>query len=186
MRYKGTKNIVTTPRFALRASAGKRLLEGISKTQKRLSSPHYNLFYWTRLIPATNQVQSIRLFNPAVCSNRNDMSEWLYLDTFSLKTRFGRPLLVVLQVACADFGHAREFVVARALDNVYPGHIASDPLSVLIESKRDIGSIKLPVADALPGTMRAAEYRMRIPASKESTIRRKGKKVLPHTTWATG
>ena len=32
----------------LRASACKRLLEGISKTRQRLSSPHYNLFYWTR------------------------------------------------------------------------------------------------------------------------------------------
>jgi hypothetical protein len=114
------------------------------------------------------------------------MSERLNLDTFSLKTHFGRPNLVVLQVACADFGHAREFVVSRARDNVYPSLGASDPLSVLIESKRDIGGIKLPIADPLPGTMRATEYRMRIPASKESTIRRKGKKVLSHTTWATG
>jgi len=114
------------------------------------------------------------------------MSERLDLDTLSLESRFRRALLLAVQIEYAHLGHTRELVIARALDNVYPGLIASDPLSVLIESKRDIGSIKLPVADALPGTMRATEYRMRIPASKESTIRRKGKKVLPHTTWATG
>ncbi len=99
------------------------------------------------------------------------MSEWLNLDTFSLKTHFGRPNLVILQVACTDFGHARELVVSRASDYVYPGLGASDPLSVFIESKRDIGGIKLLIADPLPCTMRATEYRMRIPASKESAIR---------------
>ena len=114
------------------------------------------------------------------------MSEWLNLDTFSLKTHLGRPNLLVLQVTYADFGHAREVVASRARDNAYPGHGASDPLSVLIESKRDIAGIKLPIADPLPGTMRATEYRMRIPASKESTIRRKGKKVLSRTARATG
>jgi len=114
------------------------------------------------------------------------MSEWLNLDTFSLKTHFGRPNLIILQVACADFGHARKFVVSRARDNVYPCLGVSDPLSVLIESKRDISCIKLPIADPLPGTMRATENRMRIPASKESTIRRKGKKVLSHTSRAAG
>ena len=110
------------------------------------------------------------------------MSERLNLDTSSLKTYFGRPNLIVLQIACADFGHARELVVARASNNMYPGLGASDPLSVLIESKRDIRRIKLLIADPLPGTMPATEYRMRIPASKESTIRRKGKKVLSHTS----
>ena len=40
-------------------------------------------------------------------------------------------------------------------DNVYPGLGASDPLSVLIESKRDVGGIKLPIADPLPGAIRA-------------------------------
>jgi hypothetical protein len=114
------------------------------------------------------------------------MSERLNLDTSSLKPHFGRPNLFVLQIASADFGHARELVIARAGDNVYPGHGASDPLSVLIESKRDIGGIKLPIADPLPGTMPATEYRMRIPASKESTIRRKGKQVLSHTSRTTG
>jgi len=69
---------------------------------------------------------------------------------------------------------------------VYPGLGASDPISILIESKRDIGGIEPPISDPLPCTMRATEYRMRVPASKESTIRRKGKKVLSHTTWATG
>jgi hypothetical protein len=62
----------------------------------------------------------------------------------------------------------------------------SDPFSVFIESKRDIGGIELPISDLLPRTMRSAEYWMRVPASKESTIRRKRKKVLSHTTWATG
>src|SRR5208337_4168375 len=110
------------------------------------------------------------------------MSERLNLDTFSFKTHFGRPNLFVLQVTNADFGHVRELVVSRTSGNVYPGLGASDPLSVLIESKRDIGGIKLPIADLLPGTMPAIEYRMRIPASKESAIRRKGKKVLSHTS----
>jgi hypothetical protein len=69
---------------------------------------------------------------------------------------------------------------------VYPGFGASDPLSVFIESKRDIGGIELPVTNPFPGTMRATEYRMRIPASKESTVRRKGEEVLSHTCRATG
>jgi hypothetical protein len=42
----------------------------------------------------------------------------------------------------------------------------------LIESKGDICRIELLIADLLPGAMRAAEDRMRIPTSKESTIRR--------------
>jgi hypothetical protein len=57
---------------------------------------------------------------------------------------------------------------------VYPRLGASDPFSVFIESKRDIGGIKLPVADPLPRTMRTTKYWMRIPASKESAIRREG------------
>jgi hypothetical protein len=118
--------------------------------------------------------------------NGDDMSERLNLDTPSLKTYFGRPNLVVLQIACADFGDARELVVTKAEDNVYPGLGASDPISVLIESKRDVGGIELPISDLLPGTMCATEHRMCVPASKESTIRRKGKKVLSYTTWATG
>jgi hypothetical protein len=54
---------------------------------------------------------------------------------------------------------------------MYPRLVTSDPLSVFIESKRDIGSIKISIANPLPGTMRATEYRMRVSASKESTIR---------------
>ena len=115
-----------------------------------------------------------------------EMSERLNLDTFSLKTHFGRPNLVVLQITYADFGHAGELVVSRARDNVYPGLGAADPLSVLIESKGDLGGIKLLSAAPLPGAMPATEHRMRIPASKESAIRRKGKKVLSHTSRATG
>ena len=61
------------------------------------------------------------------------MSEGLNLDTFSLKTHFGRPNLIILQVACADFGHARKFVVSRARDNVYSSLGASDPFFVLIK-----------------------------------------------------
>jgi len=91
------------------------------------------------------------------------MSERLNLDTFSLKTHFGRPNLIILKIACADFGHARKFVVSRARDNVYSSLGASDPLFVLIKPKRDIGGIKLPIADPLPGTMPATEYRMRVP-----------------------
>ena len=51
---------------------------------------------------------------------------------------------------------------------MYPRLGAADPFSVFIESKRDIGGIKLPVADPLPRTMRATKYRMRIPASSDS------------------
>ena len=69
---------------------------------------------------------------------------------------------------------------------MYPSLSASDPLSALIESKRDIGGIKLPVAHPLPRTMRATEYRMRIAASKKSAIRRKRKKVLSYTSRPTG
>jgi hypothetical protein len=98
------------------------------------------------------------------------MSERFDLDTFSLKTHFGRSNFLVLQIACAHFGHARELVVARASNNVYPSLGASDPLSVLIESERDIRGIKLPISNPLPGTMRATEYRMRVSASKESSI----------------
>ena len=98
-------------------------------------------------------------------------SELLYLDTFSRQTPpFACANLVVLQVALAGFCCGRELVVSRALDNVYPDLVASDPLSVSIELKSDIGGIKLPVADALPGTMPATVYRVRIPASKESNI----------------
>jgi hypothetical protein len=39
--------------------------------------------------------------------------------------------------------------------NVYPRLGASDPFSVLIESKRNVGGIKLFIADPLPRTMRA-------------------------------
>lgn len=98
------------------------------------------------------------------------ISERLNLDTFSLKAHFGGPNLVVLQVAGADFGRARKYVVGRTMDNVHPGLGASDPFSVLIESKCDICGIKLPVADLLPDAMRTTKYRMRIPASKESAL----------------
>jgi len=47
---------------------------------------------------------------------------------------------------------------------------ASDPLSTLIESERDITGIKFFVTHWLPGTMTAAECRMRISAPKESAI----------------
>jgi hypothetical protein len=62
---------------------------------------------------------------------------------------------------------------------MYAGLGTSDPFSVFIESKRDIGGIELPISDLLPRTMRSAEYWKRVPASKESTIRRK-RKVLSH------
>ena len=65
---------------------------------------------------------------------------------------------------------------------------ASILLSLLVTAllKRDIGGIKLPVADPVPRTMRATKYRMRIPASKESAIRGKREKVLSDTSRATG
>jgi hypothetical protein len=69
---------------------------------------------------------------------------------------------------------------------MYPSLSASDPLSALIESERDIGGVKLFIAHTLPGTMRATEYRMRISASKKSAIRRKRKKVLSYTSRPTG
>jgi len=98
------------------------------------------------------------------------MSERFYLNAFSRKTPLARADLVVLQVASAGFCCGRELVVSRALDNVYPDFVASDPFSALVESKSDIGGIKLPVTDSLPGTMPATVYRVRIPASKESNI----------------
>jgi len=117
---------------------------------------------------------------------RQEATLRLNLDTFPIKTHFGGPDLLVLQVTCADFGYDGELVVSSAGDNINQGIRAAYPLSVLIESKRDIGGIKLPIANPLPGTMPAAEYRMRIAASKESTIRGKGKEVLSHTRRATG
>jgi len=69
---------------------------------------------------------------------------------------------------------------------MYPSLSASDPLSALIESERDIGGIKLFIAHTLPGTMRATEYRMCISAPKKSAIRRKRKKVLSYTSRPTG
>jgi hypothetical protein len=114
------------------------------------------------------------------------MSRRFNLDTFSLKTNFRRPNLGVLQIARAYFRYACELVATRARDYVYPGLGASDPLSTLIESECDIRGVELTITGPLPGTVRAAEYRMGIPASKESTIRRKGKEVLSHTSRATG
>jgi len=69
---------------------------------------------------------------------------------------------------------------------MYPSLSASDPLSALIESERDIGGVKLFIAHTFPGTMRATEYRMCISASKKSAIRRKRKKVLSYTSRPTG
>jgi len=69
---------------------------------------------------------------------------------------------------------------------MYAGLGASDPLSALIKSERNICGMELFIAHTLPGTMRATEYGMCISTLKKSTIRRKGKKVLSHTTWATG
>jgi hypothetical protein len=105
-------------------------------------------------------------------------SERFNLDTFSLKTNFRRSNFLILQIACAYLSHASELTVSRPRNNVYPGLGASDPLSSLIKSKGDIGRIKLFVTNPLPSTMRATKYGMCIPTSKESTIRRKGKKVL--------
>jgi len=69
---------------------------------------------------------------------------------------------------------------------MYPSLSASDPLSALIESERDIGGVKLFIAHTFPGTMRATEYRMCISASKKSAIRRKRKKVFSYTSRPTG
>lgn len=80
------------------------------------------------------------------------LSEWLNLNSFSIKTHFGHPNLMVLQFACADLGHARKFVVSRAGNNVYSSLGASNPLLVLIKSKREIGGLKLLDAEPLPGT----------------------------------
>lgn len=80
-------------------------------------------------------------------------SERLHQNAISRKTPFSRANLVVLQVACARFCGGRELVGAGALDDVYPDFVASDPLPGLIEIKSDIGCVKLPVADALPGAM---------------------------------
>ena len=118
--------------------------------------------------------------------DRVAMSRRLNLDTSTLETYFRCPNLGVLQIACAYLSHACELVATGARDNVYPGLCASDPLSALIKSERDISSVELTITGPLPDTVRATEYRMGIPTSKESTIRRKGKKVLSHTSRATG
>jgi len=114
------------------------------------------------------------------------ISERLYLNPFPFKARLGRSNLLVLQVTCTYFGYTHEVIVSRPSDDMYTGLGASNPLSGLIESKCDIGGIKLLIAGPLPRPVRTTEYGMRIPASKESTIRRKGKKVLSHTTRPTG
>jgi hypothetical protein len=99
------------------------------------------------------------------------MSSWFNLDASSLKAYFRGPDLGVLQVACAYFRYARELVATGARDNVYSGLGASNPLSALIEPERDISGVELTITGALPGPVRATEYRMGIPASKESTVR---------------
>jgi hypothetical protein len=113
------------------------------------------------------------------------MSEGFYLNASPFETRLGRSNFLVLQVTCAHFGYCSELIFSRPSNNTYPGFVASDPFSVFIESKSNIGRMKFPVTDLLPRAMRATEYRMRIPTPKESTIRGKGKKVLSDTTWAT-
>jgi hypothetical protein len=83
------------------------------------------------------------------------MSRWFNLDTSSVETYFRRPNLGVLQVACAYFRYACELVATGARDDVYPGLRASDPLSALIESERDISGVEPTIAGLFPVTVRA-------------------------------
>jgi hypothetical protein len=114
------------------------------------------------------------------------MSRRFYLDASTLKAYFRRPDLGILQVARAHLCYASELVGSRTKDNVYLSFGASNPLSTLIESERDVRGIEIAVASLLPGTVRAAEYRMGVSTSKEGPVRRKGKKVLSHSCRATG
>ena len=95
-------------------------------------------------------------------------SERLCLDAFPRQaSSIAFDNYILLQVEYGGLSCGRELVVSRALNNVYPDLIASNPLSGLVEVECDVRSIKLPVADALPGTMPAAVDRVRIAASKK-------------------
>ena len=68
---------------------------------------------------------------------------------------------------------------------MYPSLRTPNPFSTLIEAECNIDGFKFFVAQTLPGTVPATECRMGISASEESSIRRKGKKILSHTSRAT-